>query len=106
MKRCQMASTHRQIILNEADDNVRADEDSRASDAGAAVHCDWSLVVHGPQVADEANQLLGAMRHAVVGPVCELQVVDVMTLTCLLKQFKLRVRESSAWHLDLSLKFI
>lgn len=86
----QMASTHRQIILNEADDNVRADEDSRASDAGAAVHCDWSLVVHGPQVADEANQLLGAVRHAVVGPVCELQVVDVMTLTCLLKQIKLK----------------
>lgn len=101
MKRCQMASTHSQIILNEADDNVRADEDSRASDAGAAVHCDWSLVVHGPQVADEANQLLGAVRHAVVGPVCELQVVDVMTLTCLLKQIKLRVSESSSWHLDL-----
>lgn len=42
------------------------------------MHCDGSLVVHGPQAADEADQLLGAVRHAVVRPVCELQVVDVM----------------------------
>lgn len=73
-----MASAHGQIILNEADDDVGADEDPRASDAGAAVHCDGPLVVHGPQVADEADQLLGAVRHAVVRPLGELQVVDVM----------------------------
>lgn len=78
-----MASTHRQIVLNEADDDVSADENSRAPDAGAAVHCDWSLVVHRPQIADEANQLLGAMWHAMVGPLCDLQVSDIMRLTCL-----------------------
>lgn len=78
-----MASTHRQIFLNEAEENVSADENSCASDAGAAVHGGWSLVVHRPQVADEANQLLGAVRHAVVRPVCELQVTDKMGLTSL-----------------------
>lgn len=78
-----MAFTHRQIILNEADDNVSADENSCAPDAGTAVHCDWSLVVQRPQVADEANQLLGAVRHTVVRPVCELQVMDKMSFTCL-----------------------
>lgn len=69
---------YRQIILNETDDDVGADQDPRASDASAAVHCDGPLVVHGPQVADKTDQLLGAVRHAVVRPVCELQVVDVM----------------------------
>lgn len=77
----KMASTHRQVVLNEADYNVGADENSCASNAGAAVHGDWSLVVHRPQVADEANQLLGAVRHTVVRPVCELQVTDKMGLT-------------------------
>lgn len=75
------ASTHRQIVLNEAEDNVSADENSCASDAGTAVHGGWSLVVHCPQVADEANQLLRAGRHTVVRPVCELQVTDKMGLT-------------------------
>lgn len=83
-----MASTHRQIVLNEAEDNVSADENSCASDAGAAVHRDWSLVVQRPQVADEANQLLGAVRHAVVRPVCELQVTDKMDLAGLEQQFE------------------
>lgn len=58
LKKRKKASTHRQIILNEAEENVSADENSSASNAGAAVHSDWSLVVHCPQVADEANQLL------------------------------------------------
>lgn len=78
-----MASTHRQIILNEAEENVCADENSCASDAGAAVHCDWSHVVHGPHVADEANQLLRAVWHTVVRPMCELEVTDKMGLTSL-----------------------
>ncbi|TNN71807.1 Ubiquitin carboxyl-terminal hydrolase 37 [Liparis tanakae] len=55
-----------QILLDEAEDNVSADENSRASDSGAAVHSDRSLVVHGPQVADEADQLLGAFGHSVL----------------------------------------
>ena len=76
-----MASTHRQIVLNEAEENVSANENSCASDAGAAVHSDWSNMVHCPQVADEANQLLGTFRHSVVRPVCELQVTDKMCLT-------------------------
>lgn len=76
-----MAYTHRQIVLNEAEKDVSADENSRASNAGAAVHSDWSLVVHRPQVADEANQVLRAVRNAVVRPVCELQVTDKMGLT-------------------------
>lgn len=79
----KMASAHRQIVLNEADDNVSADENSCAPDAGTAVHCDWSLVVHRPQIADEANQLLGAMWHTMVRPLCDLQVSDKMSLTCL-----------------------
>lgn len=78
-----LASAHRQIILNEADDDVGADQDPRASDAGAAVHCDGPLVVHGSQVADEADQLLRAVWHAMVRPVCELQVVDVMGVASL-----------------------
>lgn len=78
-----MASTHRQIALNEAEDNVSADENSCAPDAGAAVHGDWSLLVQRPQVADEANQLLGAVWHAVVRPVGELQVADKMGLASL-----------------------
>lgn len=78
-----MASTHRQIVLNEAEENVSADENSCASDASTAVHGGWSLVVHCSQVADEANQLLGAVRHTVVRPVCELQVTHKMGLTSL-----------------------
>lgn len=70
------AHTHWQIPLDEAEENVSADENARASDAGAAVHRDRALVVHGPQVADEADQLLRRVRDAVVGPVRELQVVD------------------------------
>lgn len=79
----KLASTHRQIVLNEAEDNVSADENSCASDASAAVNSDWPLVVHRPQVADEANQLLRALRHTMVRPVCELQVTDKMGLTSL-----------------------
>lgn len=91
MVRKKRTSAHRQIILNEVDDDVGADQDPGASDAGAAVHCDGPLVVHGPQVADEAHQLLGAVRHTVVWPVCELQVLDVMGLARLWRvQFKTR----------------
>lgn len=83
------ASAHRQIILNEADDDVSADQDPSASNTGTAVHCDGPLVVHGPQIADETDQLLGAVRHAMVRPVCELQVVDVMSVARLWRgQFK------------------
>lgn len=82
-KASKVALTHRQIILNEAEDDVSADEDPCAPDAGAAVHGDWSLMVHCPQVADKANQLLRAVWHAVVRPVCELQVTDEMGLTSL-----------------------
>ncbi len=85
-----MNFTHRQIILNEAEDNVSADEDSCASDAGAAVHGDWSLMVQCSQVADEANQLLRAVWHAMVRPVCELQVTNKMGLTSLELEVKLR----------------
>lgn len=75
------AFTHRQIAGDEAEDDVGADEDARAADPGAAVHRDGTVAVHCPHVADEADQLVGAVRHAVIGPVCELQVVDQMSLT-------------------------
>lgn len=75
--------THRQILLNEAEDNVGTNENSCASDASTAVHGDRALMVHRPQVADEANQLLGGVRHAVVGPVRELQVSNKVYLTSL-----------------------
>lgn len=75
------ASTHRQIAVDEAEEDVGADEDAGAADSGAAVHRDGAVAVHRPHVADEADQLLGAVRHAVVGPACELQVVDQMSLT-------------------------
>lgn len=75
------ASTHRQITVDEAEDDVGADEDACAADSGAAVHRDGTFAVHRPHVADEADQLVGAVRHAVVGPVCELQVMDQMSLT-------------------------
>lgn len=81
-----MASTHRQIILYQAEDDVGADEDPCTSNASAAVHGDGSLVVHRPQVADKANQLLRAVRDAVVGPVGELQVSDKVGLTALERQ--------------------
>lgn len=75
------AVTHRQITVDEAEDDVGADEDARAADSSAAVHRDGTIAVHRPHVADEAHQLVGAVRHAVIGPVCELQVMDQMSLT-------------------------
>ena len=53
-----MASTHRQVVLDEAEDDVGADEHARAPDASAAVHGEGTLVVHCPQVSDEAHELL------------------------------------------------
>lgn len=76
-----LASTHRQITVDEAEDDVGADEDAGAADSGTAVHRDRTGAVHRPHVADEADQLLGAVGHTVVGPVCELQVMDQMSLT-------------------------
>lgn len=75
------AFTHRQITADQAQDDVGADEDARAADSGAAVHRDGTSAVHRPHVADEADQLVGAVRHAVIGPVRELQVMDQMSLT-------------------------
>lgn len=80
MIRGATAFTHRQIPADEAQDDVGADEDARAADPGAAVHGDGPSAVHRPHVADEADQLLGAVRHAVIGPVCELQVMDQVSL--------------------------
>lgn len=82
------ASTYRHIILNEAEDDVSADEDSCSSNASAAVHSDWPLVMHCPQVADEANQLLWAVWHTVVRPMCEFQMMDKMNVPGLKKQVK------------------
>lgn len=75
------AFTHRQITVDEAENDVGADEDACAADSGAAVHRDGTFAVHRPHVADEADQLVGAVRHAVIGPVCELQVMDQMSVT-------------------------
>lgn len=86
------ASTHRQIAVDEAQDEVGADENARAADSGAAVHRDGTFAVHHPHVADEADQLVGAVRHAVIGPVCELQVVDQMSLAWLQWKRELRLR--------------
>lgn len=77
------AVTHRQITVDEAEDDVGADEDACAADSGAAVHRDGTFAVHRPHVADEEDQLVGAARHAVIGPVCELQVMDQMSFTWL-----------------------
>lgn len=83
MSHDKLASTHRQVVLNEVEDNISTDENPRASDAGAAVHRDRPPVVHRPQVTDETNQLLRTLRDAVVGPVCELQVKNKMGLASL-----------------------
>lgn len=77
------ASTYRQVFFNEFNDDVGTDEDPRPPDASAAVNSDRALVVHGPHVANESNQLLRAVWHAVVGPVCELQVMNKVGLTSL-----------------------
>lgn len=82
-----MDSTHRQIILDEAKDDVGTNKNSCTSYASAAVHSDGPFMVHRPQVADEANQLLGGVRHAVVRPVCELQVSNKMCFGSLEWQF-------------------
>lgn len=74
------ASTHRQITVDEAQDEVGADENARTADSGAAVHRHGPCAVHHPHVADEADQLVGAVRHAVIGPMSELQVMDQMSL--------------------------
>lgn len=79
-------NTHRQILLNQTEDDVSADKNSCASNARTAVHGDWPLVVHSPQVTDEANELLRTVRHAVVRPVSEFQVMDKMGLTSLENQ--------------------
>lgn len=77
------ASTYRQVFFNEFKDNVVTDEDPCPSDASAAVNSDRPLVVHGPHVADESNQLLWAVWHTVVRPVCEFQVMNKVGLTSL-----------------------
>lgn len=86
-KPIKVDSTHRQIILDEAKDDVSTNKNSCTSDASAAVHSDGPFMVHRPQVADEANQLLGGVRHAVVRPVCELQVSNKMCFGSLEWQF-------------------
>lgn len=86
-KPIKVDSTHRQIILDEAKDDVSTNKNSCTSYASAAVHSDRPFMVHRPQVADEANQLLGGVRHAVVRPVCELQVSNKMCFGSLEWQF-------------------
>lgn len=78
-----MDPTHRQILFSEAEDDVSTDENPCASDASTAVHSDGPLVVHRPQVADKADELLGAVWHAVVRPVYEFQVMNQVCLTSL-----------------------
>ena len=75
--------TDRQVVFDEAEDDVGTDKDPGATDAGAAVHDDGALVVYGPQVANEAHQMLGAARDAMVRPASELQEPYQMGLTCL-----------------------
>lgn len=86
------ASTHRQITVDEAQDEVGAYKNARTADSGAAVHRDGTFAVHHPHVADEADQLVGAVRHAMIGPVCELQVMDQMSLAWLQWKRELRLR--------------
>lgn len=101
MKQINKTSTYIQVFLNEVQDDVSADEDSRAPDAGAAVDGDWPPVMQRSHVADEAHKLFRAVWHAVVRPVCELEVMNKVCLARLKRQNNLFsvLRRRSVYHL-------
>lgn len=68
------------LVLHPLEHDAQRDEDARAAHAGAAVHRDGALLaelllglVH---LADEVDEALSGLGHALLGPVGELELAD------------------------------